>query len=95
MMHDLWLYYERNQGVLDGEHGWILAWLSGQYRWLQLAKVWDLCRGGQVDGHNAPAYLDEVPRVMEDELARLRAAHPVPPFDVVVLAHLGSEWLRG
>ena len=30
MMRDLWLYYEHNQGFLDGEYGWILSWLAGR-----------------------------------------------------------------
>ena len=42
MMHDLWMYFEGNQGFLDGRDGWILAWLSGQYRWLSHAKLLDL-----------------------------------------------------
>src|SRR5690606_19186638 len=42
MVRDLWLYYERNQGARDGAHGWILSWLSGQYRWASRAKLIDL-----------------------------------------------------
>lgn len=42
MMRDLWLYYEQNDGHLDGEHGWILSWLAGQYRWFSHAKLLDV-----------------------------------------------------
>ena len=45
-MRDLWLYYEHNQGFLDGEYGWILSWLAGQYRWFSHAKMLDVERQG-------------------------------------------------
>lgn len=41
MTHDLWQYYEANQGRFDGARGWVLSWLSGQYRWLSHAKLVD------------------------------------------------------
>ena len=81
MVRDWWLYYERNQGHLDGQHGWILSWLAGQYRWFSHAKILDL-RGSESEG-GQPAGLDQVLSTMRDELARLRRDAPVVPLGVV------------
>ena len=80
MIVDLWSYYERNQGVHDGTHGWILAWLAGQYRWFARAKVAD------VAGFNGsqPQCLDEVLALMERELTALRATRSAPPWSLVI-----------
>ena len=50
MVRDLRLYYEHNQGYLDGEHGWILSWLAGQYRWFSHAKLLDVPDAGTRGG---------------------------------------------
>lgn len=80
MVHDLWMYYELNQGHQDGQHGWLLAWLSGQYRWLQHAKQIDL-RDGFEGG--APQNLDEFLSVFQGQLDSLRAQNPRLPLGVV------------
>ncbi len=75
MIHDLWMYYERNSGNLDGRHGWILAWLSGQYRWLSHAKLLD--KNTKAIEHNAqlaPESLTALFDVMSQELERNRGA---------------------
>ena len=94
MMHDLWLYYEKHDGRLDGERGWILSWLAGQYRWFSHAKVLDRGaetedkkaetpkRTGHGDGH-VPASLDAVIQLMADELAALRSPSPQLPLGIV------------
>ncbi len=99
MMRDLWLYYEHNQGFLDGEHGWILSWLAGQYRWFSHAKMLDV--GGARSGGPAeagtpttfaerkatmatvPPSLDAVLEVMRGELDSLRAERPQLPLGIV------------
>jgi len=97
MMRDLWVYYEHNQGFLDGEHGWILSWLAGQYRWLSHAKMMDVGRQGgiglgETGRHGGPAKagtptvpqsLDAVLEVMHGELESLRAQRPQLPLGVV------------
>jgi glycosyltransferase involved in cell wall biosynthesis/Flp pilus assembly protein TadD len=82
MIRDLWAYYEQNQGALDGERGWVLSWLSGQYRWLSHAKLLD-ARAASVDRPSIPAGLDEVMAVMEEELAILRTRRPAAPLGIV------------
>lgn len=82
MVHDLWLYYERNPGYLDGARGWLLSWLSGQYRWLSHAKLIDVAGGG-VDFSGAPASLDEVFDTMASALAQCRASAPRLPLGIV------------
>ncbi|MCE9556685.1 MAG: glycosyltransferase [Planctomycetes bacterium] len=82
MVRDLWQYYERNQGHLDGDRGWILSWLSGQYRWLSAAKLVDQLPPDS--RQSAPRDLDEVFCAMQEELALCRqevsevAAAPQP-----------------
>ena len=85
MVRDLWKYYERDQGQLDGERGWILSWLSGQYRWLSHAKLLDLepQEPGNNGPPNIPESLDEVLDVMAAELAALRAKSPEVPLGIV------------
>ena len=85
MVHDLWLYYERNRGDLDGRHGWILAWLSGQYRWLSHAKLLDLeSTSAEPSAQVVPESLDDVLRVMEQELEGLRSSSPQLSLGVVL-----------
>jgi len=86
MVRDLWMYYEYNPGRLDGERGWILSWLSGQYRWLARAKLIDL--PGDPDrppplGGAAPGSLDDVLDLWKQELAALRARAPKLPLGIV------------
>ncbi|MCH7725476.1 MAG: glycosyltransferase family 2 protein, partial [Planctomycetes bacterium] len=78
MVRDLWLYYEKNQGHLDGRHGWILSWLAGQYRWFSHTKMLDRLRaqGTGEDDADVPPNLDAVIQLMETELHRIRAAQP-------------------
>jgi glycosyltransferase involved in cell wall biosynthesis len=84
MTCDLWLYYEANQGVLDGRHGWILAWLSGQYRWLSHAKLLDLeLPEASSSSPTHPQDLNAVLTVMRQELERLRRTAPRLPLGVV------------
>jgi glycosyltransferase involved in cell wall biosynthesis len=84
MMADLWGYYEANRGHLDGEHGWILSWLSGQYRWLSHAKLLDK-RKTQNGSHtpNIPASLDDVLAVMREQLDAMRAPAPKLPLGIL------------
>lgn len=73
MVRDWWLYYERNSGFRDGYHGWILAWLSAQYRWLSHAKLIDRSEFRErAAAAPVPATIDEMLTVMQDELATLR-----------------------
>lgn len=85
MMHDLWVYYEANPGKLDRERGWILSWLSGQYRWISHAKLIDSVAGSSPseNGDSVPADLGEVVGLMEDELAILRTGQAVAPLGIV------------
>lgn len=84
MMQDLWMYYEVHRGRMDGEHGWILSWLSGQYRWLSHAKLLDLSKPQpNANGTNAPASLDDMLLFMEEELETLRAGRPMLPLGIV------------
>lgn len=70
MVHDLWMYYERNQGDLDGRHGWILAWLSGQYRWLSHAKLLDADPdSAEAPDELIPSSLDAVKRTLKAQAA--------------------------
>ena len=85
MARDLWLYYERNQGSLDGYRGWILSWLAGQYRWLIEAKLLDLPEQGAALAQAAvPQNLDEVFALVQDELIRLRSLSPQLPLAVQI-----------
>jgi glycosyltransferase involved in cell wall biosynthesis len=85
MLHDLWMYYELNPGRLDGERGWILSWLSGQYRFLQHAKLIDHGPPREIENGqpNAPVNLDDMLLFMEEELAALRARRPQVPLAIV------------
>lgn len=84
MWKDVWVYYEQNRGVQDGEEGWILAWLSGQYRWLSRAKLIDLKdAGGPVRVPSAPRDLDEVVAFFQEELVAYRRNRPQLPLGVV------------
>jgi len=83
MTHDLWLYYERNQGHLDGQHGWILSWLAGQYRWFSQTKLFN---GDSVAADRlqpVPADLDDVLNELQSELA----------WNRLEFSGLGSQWL--
>jgi glycosyltransferase involved in cell wall biosynthesis len=82
MARDLWLYYEHHQGIKDGIHGWILAWLSGQYRWLSHAKLLDQPKSDATI--SAPPSLDAVLAVVRDEVARLRRHTPSLPLGVLL-----------
>jgi glycosyltransferase involved in cell wall biosynthesis len=83
MVRDLWVYYERNQGGLDGYRGWILSWLSGQYRWLTDAKLLDIPEQREAIAKAAvPQDLDEVFGIAQAELRRLRSASPRLPLAV-------------
>ena len=83
MVHDLWMYYECNNGLLDGRHGWLLAWLSGQYRWLSHAKLLDVAdKDPPNDVVLYPQSLDEVIAEIRSELERVRCTQPVLPLGV-------------
>lgn len=84
MVRDLWLYYERGAGRLDGRHGWILSWLAGQYRWAAHAKLLDRLPPEQKpSSEDAPVDLDDVFSAMRDELTRLRADSPNTPLQIL------------
>jgi glycosyltransferase involved in cell wall biosynthesis len=87
MVRDLWVYYEYNPGRLDGERGWILSWLSGQYRWLARAKLIDIAPSDPDRpppfGGIAPASLDEFLDQFQNELSALRAGRPLLPLGIV------------
>jgi len=87
MVRDLWVYYELNPGRLDRERGWILSWLSGQYRWLSRAKLIDLPVQDPDSpppfGGTAPESLDKVLELWQGELSRLRASRPQLPLGIV------------
>jgi glycosyltransferase involved in cell wall biosynthesis/predicted O-methyltransferase YrrM len=55
-------YYDREKGHLDGMHGFVLSFLSGVYRWLARAKLWDLRRRrGELLGPDpVPGSVDEM-----------------------------------
>jgi len=91
MMRDLWLYYEKGRGHLDGNHGWILSWLAGQYRWFSHAKLLDL-HGSHAAGSSAssgaqsvsvPPNLDAVIQLMAHELTTLQSREPQLPLGIV------------
>lgn len=84
MMRDLWQYYEVNPGRLDGERGWILSWLSGQYRWLSHAKLIDCAAAPPLNdsGPNAPVNLDDVLLFLEEELSAIRRHRPLLPLGI-------------
>jgi glycosyltransferase involved in cell wall biosynthesis len=85
MIADLWVYYEVNRGHLDGEHGWVLSWLAGQYRWLSHSKLLDLKprENGLPKTPSIPESLDEVLALMRDQLDALRAPTPTMPLGIV------------
>jgi len=58
-VQDWQLYYERGRADLDGMHGFVLAFMSGFYRFASRAKLWDLRRKqGELIGQDAvPASL--------------------------------------
>lgn len=87
MVRDLWMYYEHNPGHKDSERGWILSWLSGQYRWLARAKLIDRTDVNSQEppppGGTAPGSLDEVLDLWQRELSALRAHYPKLPLGIV------------
>jgi hypothetical protein len=87
MMREVWEMYEAHEGRLDGPLGWVLCWLSGQYRFISHAKLIappvPIETAYQRDGDGAPTSLDVVLGLMEDELARQRARHPDLPLGIV------------
>lgn len=84
MTRDLWQYYERNPGHLDGTRGWVLSWLSGQYRWLTRAKLLDHSNCERSAPGTSPPDLDAVVGLMEEQLAELRATTtPCLPLGLV------------
>lgn len=89
LVRDLWLYYERNEGIRDGYFGWILAWLAGQYRWFAQAKLADIA-GLKETAATAvvPQNLDQVLSVMRHELGRLRTTSSPRPFGLVIRSPL-------
>lgn len=91
MVRDWWLYYEKNNGHQDANHGWILSWLAGQYRWFSHAKLLD-CHHNEPPGvptsptiqpTNVPPNLDAVVELIEDELSVLRSQEPQLPLGIV------------
>jgi glycosyltransferase involved in cell wall biosynthesis/GT2 family glycosyltransferase len=89
MVRDLWLYYERNEGSLDRYRGWVLAWLSGQYRWLSEAKLLDRPEQQTAIAQAAvPANLDEVFSIAQEELARLRGGELRLPLAICLASPL-------
>lgn len=80
MVRDWWQYYEANEGYLEGQHGWILSWLAGQYRWFSHAKLLDR-QERQLDYNVVPS-LDGILSVMESEVARQRATRPQLPLGI-------------
>ena len=93
MMRDLWTTYERHPGRLDGERGWLAAWMSGQYRWLAQTKLIDLQSDTDAPPNPdaAPADLDDAMRCMQDALAQLRALRPQIPLGIVWRAPVCNE----
>jgi glycosyltransferase involved in cell wall biosynthesis len=85
MIVDLWGYYEAHRGGQDGELGWILSWLSGQYRWLSYAKLVDQkpSQQGSTASASIPANLDDVLGVMREQLTMLRRKTPELPLGIV------------
>ena len=61
-VHDWQVYYERGRGDLDGMHGFVLAFLSGFYRFAARAKLWDRRRqrGETLAMESVPASLREM-----------------------------------
>ena len=59
-------YYERGRADLDGMHGFVLAFMSGFYRLLSRAKLWDLRRrrGELLIPEPVPASLREMLELM-------------------------------
>ena len=84
LMKDLWLYYEKNEGQQDGFHGWVLAWLAGQYRWMSHAKILDarFPHQGEVPAGMPPS-LDAVLDVLRSELIRRRNFLPPDRLGIV------------
>ena len=83
MVQDWWLYYERNQGLKDGFHGWVLAWLAGQYRWFSHVKQLDVPElRAQIAGLPVPESMDDVLKVIRHELGRLRSMSTTEPYGV-------------
>ncbi len=80
MVYDLWQYYELNAGYLDGARGWLLSWLSGQYRWLSHAKLID---SADNESASQPRNLSEVIDEIAASLAEFRATAPTLPLDIV------------
>jgi glycosyltransferase involved in cell wall biosynthesis len=83
MVRDWHHYFERCEGRKDGIHGWILAWLSGQYRWCSRAKLLDSTSKEAASQIAVPKSLDAAVEVIQDELARQRAAAPALPLGVI------------
>lgn len=85
MVHDLWQHYELNNARLDGERGWILTWMAGQYRWLSVTKLIDHGHSSESRGgpSSVPADLDEFLIALEEELATFRAENPEAPLGLV------------
>lgn len=68
--HEWHLYYEEGQGVRDGLHGFVLAFMSAFYRFAARAKLWDLRRqhGELRDGEPVPRDLREMLQFMAQVL---------------------------
>jgi hypothetical protein len=108
MVHDLWLYYEEHQGYLDGEHGWVLSWLAGQYRWFSHAKLLD--RAESVAPNVAPGRRTGAPPLRRPHPNQPRRRDPIDGRRIgdfaltgpaaaaghrVAVADLGPQRLRG
>ena len=83
--------YDHRQGVLDGERGWILSWLSAQYEWISHAKLSELSDfdDGAQRPPNIPQSVGELLHEMKMEWMRLSKQDPNLPLAVVLRA---SVW---
>jgi len=96
-VQDWQLYYERGRADLDGMHGFVLAFMSGFYRFASRAKLWDLRRKqGELIGQDAvPASLREMlefmAQVTQEGASRwLTPSHQSHPSQ---RAYIPAEWL--
>ena len=88
MAHDLWEHYEWHNAKLDGELGWVLTWMAGQYRWLSVTKLIDHGKSAEKSAgpSSVPKDLDEFVRALEEEIASFRTRRPEFPLGIVLRA---------